>query len=231
MTTNRRRKKDARALAAAEGIPYSQALERLSAGHQPAATGPRYVLQPTEAEAAEGIVAAELGVRALAPDATAEHRAVAEATWRPSDADTPCRCSGSCNHGKPCPEEYLDDDGREMRCTGHVIHVDRYPGSIWGVTVWEDMYACDDSQCDYQASCSVTLPEVPWGEQRPHVEGEGFTTVVYEGARHPMFGAWFGDDGEDEDYEYVDRGCPECGAGGPDDPYGECDCYDEDEVA
>ncbi|WP_329812558.1 hypothetical protein, partial [Streptomyces sp. GSL17-113] len=84
-----------------------------------------YVLQPTAAEAALGITAEELGVRALPDTATPEQRAHAEAVWRPADSDKPCRCSGAeCHHGEQCEEEgFLDPvtgDGN-ARCTGRMI--------------------------------------------------------------------------------------------------------------
>jgi len=34
-----------------------------------------------------------------------------------------------------------------------------------------------------------------------------------------------------EDDDYDPNGCPECGAGGGDDPYGECCCYDDEDEA
>lgn len=39
---------------------------------------------------------------------------------------------------------------------------------------------------------------------------------------------------DDADYDYDDEdpnACPECGAGGGGDPYGECVCYEDDEAA
>jgi hypothetical protein len=243
MTTQRARKKQARALAAAENIPYSQALARLTppaaaaaaAGEDAHGDGPRYIAQPTEAEAAVGIVAADLGVRALAPDSTPEHRAAAEATWRPAEADAPCRCSGSCRHGTACEEEFEEADGEgpaaqvaTIPCGGRLVHVDRYPGSMWGITIWEDVYQC--SECGETSTASVTLPELPWGEQRPNASGEGFSTLIYGGTRHAVLDV-FEDDGYDDELAYPDPGCQECGAGGSGDPYGECDCYDEDDAA
>lgn len=182
MTTQRARKKEARRLAAAENIPYSAALARL----EPATT--LYVLQPTAEEAADGITVDKLGVRALGPDATPGQRAAAEAHWRPIfDPDQPCRCSGGCHHGQQCTREWDEmtgpDTGHTVRCPGRIVHVDRYPGSLWGVHEWYDEYACSNAQvCGGDYDSSVTLPNVPWGEQR-----EGGGTLLYDRIRHPNF--------------------------------------------
>ncbi|MFF3256435.1 hypothetical protein ACFYWP_36885 [Actinacidiphila glaucinigra] len=182
MTTNRARKKQARALAAADGIPYSQALALLE--QQPG--GPVYVLQPTEEEIKDGITPEELGVKALGPDATPSQRAAAEAHWRPVyDPGQPCRCSGNCDHGKQCAESLPegDDGGDQLRCTGRVVHTDRYPGSIFSVITWYDEYACTNAEeCDGDYDREVSLPALPWGEAR-----EGGGIVVYDRIRHPQF--------------------------------------------
>ncbi len=122
------------------------------------------------------IPAEELGVRALPPDATPAQRAHAEAIWRPTSADQPCRCFGSdCEHGRPCQE---DDD-----CPGRYLHTDRYPGSMVELSAWWDEYVCDGCGDGYDRG--VSLPEIPWGE---HVTVDGRpTTKVYPGVRHPSF--------------------------------------------
>lgn len=180
--------KRAREIQQAEGIAYHDALNRARAEavpepdtEEPPASAPAavaYVLEPTAVEAQPGITAEELGVRALPADADAGRRAYAEAVWRPeADPAKPCRCSGQCSHGKPCP---LADEG----CEGRLVHVDRHPGSLWGVTTWWDTHECAD--CDERFEGEVELPALPWGEHRPN-EGAGFTTVVYDGVRHPNF--------------------------------------------
>ncbi|MDT0306835.1 hypothetical protein RM780_07645 [Streptomyces sp. DSM 44917] len=135
-----------------------------------------FILQPTPDEAALGITAETLGVRALGPDVTPAQRAHAEAVWRPADPGQPCRCSGTdCVHGQPC-----DDD-----CDGSLVHRDRYPGSLWEITVWADDYQC--SHCGVGAdACGVILPDLPWGEIATDEQGKHI--VIYEGIRHPNFG-------------------------------------------
>jgi hypothetical protein len=85
-----------------------------------------YVLVPTAAEATLGITAEQFGVRALPADAGPELRAHAEAVWRPqTDPARPCRC----RHCEACE-------------AGRLVHVDRHPGSLWGVATWWDTYEC-----------------------------------------------------------------------------------------
>jgi hypothetical protein len=216
-------KRDARAYQAATGEPYARAL-RAVAGQPGTATIDPELLAPYPDE--EDVTTEELGWRVLPDGATPAQRARAEATWRPVRPPRPCRCSGQCRHGNACPGE--SDDG--TACDGLVIHVDRYPGSMWGVILWEDAYTCET--CGESWTAGVDLPGVPWGElQAPGPDGAQ-PTIVYEGTRHPIFGEDFWDgelDGED-DYYIDDGACPECGAGGAGDPYGECACYpDPDE--
>lgn len=132
------------------------------------------------------VPAEELGVRALSAEATPAQRAHAEAVWRPTDdPDTPCRCSGTgCRHGVLCDQ---DDNGDP--CPGRMLHTDRYPGSMLGLSTWRDEYVCDT--CDRVLECSVELPEIPWGEHYPvEYGGEVYPTHgarVYDGVRHPHF--------------------------------------------
>lgn len=205
-------------------LTYQQALEQVDAEHAARERGiDPQLLYPYPDE--EGVVTEELGWRALPADATPQQRARAEAVWRPVRSDRPCRCSGQCHHGAACDEEYV-----EGPCGGRLIHVDRYPGSMFSAAVWEDVYKCDD--CGAEAVGSATLPEVPWAELRtePTAAGETKTvTVMYEGLTHPAFAGW---DEPCEGCGEVDfcrcpepwDGCPECGAGGSGDPYGECEC-------
>jgi hypothetical protein len=144
---------------------------------------------------------AELGGAVLPPDATAQQRARAEAIWRPVEADQPCRCTGACSHGTPCDPD-TEDPGR---CTGRLIHADRYPGSVLELTVWTDEYVCDT--CEQLRVGDAVVPEVPWGERTKDV------TVVFDGVRHPTFA-----DVDD------DSGCFECGAR----PGYACTCPDPD---
>lgn len=229
-------KREARERAAATGEPYTRA--RRAVARQAAAAvaviDPA-LLVPYPDE--ENVTAEELGWRVLPADAGPGQRAHAEAVWRPVRADRPCRCSGPCRHGEACAEEYADDGGQAAPCGGRVIHADRYPGSMFSLTGWEDVYQCDT--CGDVWESSVTLSSVPWGEQQTADTPSGPQTVttVYSGVRHPNFRDPGGD--EDDDYSmcpdcledpctcHEDRGCPECGAGGSGDPYGECVCYGE----
>ncbi|MFE6165791.1 hypothetical protein ACFQ7F_43600 [Streptomyces sp. NPDC056486] len=200
-------RKAARKLQLAEGLGYQEALRRVRAQPAPEATAEEapapdagavvYVLQPTAVEADEGITAEELGIRALPADATASLRAHAEAVWSPAPDGEPCRCSGTgCRHGEPCTEEYTDGTGlRLITCDGTMIHSDRHPGSLWGLTEWWDSYSCP--VCGEGFGVSVELPDIPWGELRQR-EGGGTTTVVYDGVRHPNFGVDEEGDGEGE---------------------------------
>lgn len=192
--------KAARRLQRTEGIDYQEALRRVRAGAtttEPAApeartTGLDAVTAAFGALLGEvEITDEELGVRALPADATPEQRAHAEAVWRPDVADRRCRCSGTkCAHGQPC-REHIDEE-----CTGRLIHTDRHPGSMFGITEWYDTYRCDD--CGAPGDQTVTLPDLPWGEVRNRDEldgtestlGDGISdrvTVIYRGVRHPNF--------------------------------------------
>ncbi|MFC9016902.1 hypothetical protein ACFTZG_12255 [Streptomyces albidoflavus] len=229
--------KAARELQLAEGLGYQDALKRVRAETVagPAATEPpapqppavAYVLQPTPAElkAAPGITAEELGVRALPADATPGRRAHAEAVWRPeADPARPCRCSGTgCHHGERCTvgEDEGAADGADQRCTGRLVHADRHPGSLWGLTEWWDTYEC--AECGEQAGAGVELPAIPWGEQRPRDAG-GITTVVYDGVRHPNFPG-FDEDQDEGELDPDEYPTPE------DDLYGDEDQDDEGPLA
>ncbi|MEW1551463.1 hypothetical protein [Streptomyces tsukubensis] len=199
--------KAARALQRAEGIPYQEALNRVRAAAESAAEPPSpaavaYVLQPTAAEAALGITAEALGIRALPAGATPAQRAHAEAVWRPQeDPAQPCRCSGTgCHHGEPC----TGHDG----CTGRLVHTDRYPGSLWTVTTWMDTYACSDYEEGVETM--VELPAIPWGEHRTTDRGQGPSTIVYDGVRHPNFGTADDEDDSDEgELDPADHPTPE----------------------
>ncbi|MGW5852015.1 hypothetical protein ACWFQ8_29395 [Streptomyces sp. NPDC055254] len=213
--------KRAREIQQAEGIGYHDALNRArselatepatepATGEQPAPApaAVAYILEPTPAEAAAGITAEELGVRALPADATPAQRAHSEAVWRPEiDPTRPCRCSGvDCHHGEPCAEECDDDP----QCTGRMVHVDRHPGSLFDLTAWYDVYRCTE-ECEGAFEVTVTLPDLPWGEVRNRDEveggrytgvmGEGRVTVIYSGIRHPNFpDRFFGEDDEDDE--------------------------------
>ncbi|MFD0270914.1 hypothetical protein ACFVGY_30765 [Streptomyces sp. NPDC127106] len=205
--------KAARELQAAEGIGYQEALNRVRAAAEPATEPPApvpaavaYVLEPTSAEAALGITAEELGVRALPSDATPAQRAHAEAVWRPeTDPAKPCRCSGrNCHHGAPCAEEDY-----EPPCTGRMVHVDRHPGSMFELTAWYDVHECDG--CGERFETTVMLPGLPWGEvrNREEVDGERYTgvmgedrvTVIYSGIRHPNFPDRTPGEGDEDEHD------------------------------
>ena len=70
-----------------------------------------------------------------------------------------------------------------------MLHVDRYPGSMFDVIAWHDVYVC--ATCDESAQRDVRLPEIPWGELY-RVSSAGrldptHGTHVYPGVRHPCF--------------------------------------------
>jgi hypothetical protein len=145
----------------------------------------------------------ELGIEALLADATASQRAFAESHWRSTSEDQPCRCSGNgeggpCSHGKPC-------DLYEEPCGGVWIHADRFPGGLWHLTLWHDVYVC--SVCEEVGEADVELPDVPWGE-KPDPEGP---TIVFDDVRHPNFSPEFWDEDEDEDTFDREENC-DCGA-------------------
>ncbi|MGN9821877.1 hypothetical protein ACTMUQ_42195 [Streptomyces sp. SD11] len=198
-------RKRAREIQDTEGVGYHDALNRARAelaetateeAPAPAPAAVAYVLEPTAAEAELGITAEELGIRALPADASPARRARAEAVWRPEpDPARPCRCSGPCYHGDGCAEEYTSETGAAVDCGGRLVHADRFPGSLWGITSWWDTYQC--AECGEGVEGSVELPKIPWGEQRPNPNGDGFTTLVYDGVRHPNFPG-FDDADEDE---------------------------------
>jgi hypothetical protein len=159
-------------------------------------------------------------------ETVAAARAVREATYTPTDPDRPCRCSTlqltgkPCHHGSVCADD--DDVPAGERCQGRLVHVDRYPGSLWGLRMWEDVYVCAD--CEESFSTERELDGLPWGVAKK--TGEITGTRSFDGVRHPMDDEAFWEGDEDEDY--VDPGCPECGAGGPDSgPYEECSCWEE----
>jgi len=250
------RRDQARALAAAENIKYTEALRRLDGQDGPvspekmAATGEPYSMaaraqdaQTTLAVLApggidpvllapypdeSGVTTEELGWRVLPADAAPARRAHAEAVWRPVAAARPCRCSGPCEHGAPCGPRDEDD----WPCPGRRVHVDRYPGSFFAVAAWHDDYGCDS--CDRTFTREVSLPALPWGERSGGQDQS--SPRIYDGVRHPLLAT-----SEDADLgcpecgawpSYLctcddDGGCPECGAGGKGDPYGECTCYDD----
>ncbi|TLQ38827.1 hypothetical protein [Streptomyces marianii] len=221
-------RKRAREIQDTEGIGYHDALNRAraeAAAAEPATTeeapapapaAVAYVLEPTAAEAELGITAEELGVRALPAEATPEQRAHAEAVWRPTEAEQPCRCSGpKCYHGAPCGIEYVD----EGPCPGPMQHVDRHPGSMFSLTAWYDVYRCTD--CGETYETTVELPELPWGAVRNRDELDGTertlsdglggptVTVIYQGIRHPNFPDHDPEEGDEEELDPDNYPTPE----------------------
>jgi len=193
MTQDKQLKAAARERAEREGISYTQARAAVLADlaqNVPAADPvvDPVLLAPYPDE--DDVSAAELGWRVLPADASPADRARAEATWRPVDAGRVCRCSGQCRHGQGCPDE---------ACDGLLVHVDRYPGSLWSIQLWEDLHVCDT--CEDETLDDIELPLVPWGEVRPNGES-GTITAVYEGTRHPV-------DADDDDEG--DGVCRRCG--------------------
>lgn len=241
MTSDKARKSAVRQRMADTGEPYCVAARAMDQAPaiDPALLKPYADEQDTSAE--------ELGWRVLPADATPAQRAHAEAFWRPVSAERPCRCSGDCYHGQPC-----GDEGDEDRCPGRLVHVDRYPGSMWAVTVWEDVYQCEE--CEATSAANATLPAVPWGEATengcstyPKVRHPGFREIDEDTPRHPAgdgscrgcgsyalsgllcdgcrANGWTDDYGYVEEPDDDDHGCPECGARGRNgDPYAECEC-------
>ncbi|MER5549677.1 hypothetical protein ABT072_46615 [Streptomyces sp. NPDC002589] len=204
----------ARELQQAEDISYQTALKRVRAEASakacaeladetpaPVPAAVAYVLEPTAAEAAEGITAEELGVRALPADASPELRAHAEAVWRSEpDPGRRCRCSGTkCYHGERCEEDYGVESayGVDLQCEGRLVHVDRHPGSMFEVRVWYDLYRCDT--CGEPYDTRPELPDLPWGDvpERSQLDGteqtlsdgrsDGPVIVMFDGIRHPNF--------------------------------------------
>lgn len=150
-------------------------------------------------------------------------RAVREATFSGAQPDQPCRCSTyrltghPCDHGKPCPRH--QEEGQE-RCDGRVVHADRYPGSIFTIHTWEDVFAC--ATCDIAYVSDATIAELPFGEQTSVPYGDGQTTTstrFYDGTRHPASADAFWDEvcqecGASAGYRCScgDNRCSECGA-------------------
>lgn len=155
--------------------------------------------------AVPGVQLCELGGAALPPDATPAQRARAEAIWRPAEPVEPCRCTGSCDHGKPCRIT--------TGCVGRMVHVERYACDLINVTAWRDEYGC--ATCNRRVPADTNLADVPWGEPT-----DGGEIRLFDGVRHPAFL----DEDDDEGVEY---GCDECGArpgytctcGGEPEPY------------
>ncbi|MBN1174896.1 MAG: hypothetical protein JXA67_22245 [Micromonosporaceae bacterium] len=220
MTSDKARKTAIRDRMAATGEPYSVAARTLHATGTAVIDPVLLAPYPDEVD----VAVEELGWRVLPADAMPAARARAEAVWRAVAADRPCRCSGPCDHGMVCG---LDESG-DGPCPGRLIHTDRYPGSAFSVTLWQDELQCDT--CGEEREGAVQLPDVPWGQEGPQ------SLLVFDGVRHPTFSGVFDDNsgcpdcgaGWDEGCTCDDDGgCPECGAGGRGDPYGECVCYPE----
>lgn len=244
-----RRKREARELAAATGMSYTRAARQLAQSPEIDAV----LLAPYPDE--QDVVREELGWRVLPADAGPAERARAEATWRPVNPGRPCRCSGGCRHGQPCHDCVTGHDLPPYpEALNRLVHVDRHPGSLFGLIVWDDTYWCE--ACDEQWSITVLLPDIPWGERR-----EGGGVLVFAGVRHPNFPGvdpnaeehpqgdglcrscggyalygflcdgcraegwtdYYGNVEEPDPDDDPDE-CPECGAGGRGDPYGECVC-------
>ena len=163
---DRERTRKARALMQQRpDLNYTQALAEVDAAYAPRKLDiDPVLLAPYPDE--DGVTVEELGWRVLPADATPEQRARAEAVWRPTRPDRPCRCSGPCLHGRVCG----CDEGDDGPCAGRLIHVDRVPGSMWGLTAWDDFYECAD--CGAQLGKEVVLPEIPWGELREPEPGQ-----------------------------------------------------------
>lgn len=221
-SSDRSRRRDIRTRMAETGESYTAAGRALAAAGSATATIDPVLLAPYPDE--KDVQLDELGWRVLPADATPAQRAHAEAYWRPVNPDRPCRCAGSCRHAAQC--DFYDHP--DQRCRGLLMHVDRYPGGLFAVDIWEDVYECLD--CEAVITTSVELPEVPWGEENP--DGG---TIVYDKVRHPNFPAEDEDDGYDPgcfecgaragyrctcDDDQEELGCEECGGGGP---YG-CNC-------
>lgn len=134
-------------------------------------------------------------------DSPAAALAFVEANFVPADVDRPCRCSGrgedgACHHGTVCGDDECTPDGQP--CKGRLVHVDRFPGATWAVTVWEDTYECSAS--DEETTGSATLPELPWG--RVDKPGVPSSTIIFDDVHHPLF----------DDVDFGRTGCGECGA-------------------
>lgn len=177
-------------------LTYQQALDQVDAEHAAQKRGidPQF-LYPYADE--QGVKTEELGWRALPADATPAQKAHAEAVWRPVAPDRPCRCSGPCRHGQTCGCEWADGT-----CDAKLIHVDRYPGSMFSLIVWEDVYECPE--CGATAQGNVDLPDIPWGE---HPDGNPHAMSLFSGVRHPGFR-----DPDAPEHPEGDGSCRNCGA-------------------
>lgn len=202
---DRQRTRKARALMRQRpGLLYTQALAEVDAAHAPRPQDiDPVLLAPYPDE--DGVAVEELGWRVLPPDATPAQKARAEAVWRPVRPGRPCRCSGPCQHGRTC-----GDEGQDGPCSGLLIHADRFPGSLFSLAAWNDVYQCAD--CGDQFEQSIVLEAIPWGE---HPDGEPNTTRVYPGVRHPNFRDASGDEDDDDEDNWSDEpdgSCRGCGA-------------------
>jgi hypothetical protein len=110
----------------------------------------------------DGVVGEELGWRVLPADATPAQRARAEAVWRAVRPDWPCRCSGPCLHRRACG----DDEQGDGPYRGLLIHVDRFPGSLFSLVAWNDVYHCAD--CGEQFDAGIMLEAIPWAPHPRH---------------------------------------------------------------
>jgi hypothetical protein len=227
-SSDRVRRRAIRAQMGSTGQSYTAAA-RAIAGTEVAELDPA-LLVPWPDE--QGVALDELGWRVLPPEASSAQRAVAEATWRPVAPGRPCRCAGQCLHGTDCGEPNTTAEGAVSVCGGRLVHVDRFPGGLFHVDIWEDVHACD--RCGETDSRTVTLPEVPWGEVELSTNPEGGSiTRIFPGVRHPSVPdispdaicLGCGSRAERCVCDEEDEGCPECGAGGSGDPYGECVCW------
>ena len=104
--------------------------------------------------------------------------------------DRPCRCSDPCLHGRACG----DDEQGDGPCSGLLIHVDRFPGPLFSLVAWNDVYQCAD--CGEQFDAGIVLEAIPWGE---HPDGKPNTTRVHPGVRHPNFRDASGDEPDHDD--------------------------------
>lgn len=115
------------------------------------------------------------------------NRAVAPGYVAPKD---PEKKRQPCPHGTPCGA-----DG----CPGTTLHVDRYPGGIFDVTLWADDYVCSE-ECSAGSAwqCGILVPDVPWGYYEDTPDGRR-PLHVYPGTRHPNFPEFEHDDEDDGD--------------------------------
>jgi hypothetical protein len=130
-------------------LNYTRALAEVDAAHAPREQDVDPVLLARIPMRMASSSRNSVGV--LPADATPAQRARAEAVWRPVRPDRPCRACG-------------DDEQGDGPCSGLLIHVDRFPGSLSSLVAWNDVYQCAD--CGEQFDAGIVLEAILWASTR-----------------------------------------------------------------